>query len=210
MATTPEKSKSLESWIWDAACSIRGAKDAPKYSRAERDRLPKAARWADAGASVNDYILPLILCDVFDDELNRTAKEVGSRKNRSDSGDSARAGSARRNAFQLVRADHTTRRDSAIKKSEGTPQVVSVAKDNRVRFYLPLVPDDPEQPVWSVIRKLSDKIGEGVTTHMRAIARENPLLQGIIDRVDFNATTHGHRDLDADHLSNLIEEVVKS
>lgn len=26
-----EKDKSLESWIWDAACSIRGAKDAPKY-----------------------------------------------------------------------------------------------------------------------------------------------------------------------------------
>ena len=54
--------KSLESWIWDAACSIRGAKDAPKYK---------------------DFILPLIfakrLCDVFDDELNRIAKEVGSR-----------------------------------------------------------------------------------------------------------------------------------
>ena len=54
--------KSLESWIWNAACSIRGAKDAPKYK---------------------DYILPLIftkrLCDVFDDELNRIAKEVGSR-----------------------------------------------------------------------------------------------------------------------------------
>ena len=51
---------SLESWIWDAACSIRGAKDAPKYK---------------------DYILPLIftkrLCDVFDDELNRIAAEVG-------------------------------------------------------------------------------------------------------------------------------------
>ena len=54
--------KSLESWIWDAACSIRGAKDAPKYK---------------------EFILPLIfakrLCDVFDDELNRIAKEVGSR-----------------------------------------------------------------------------------------------------------------------------------
>ena len=25
------KDKSLKSWIWDAACSIRGAKDAPKY-----------------------------------------------------------------------------------------------------------------------------------------------------------------------------------
>jgi type I restriction enzyme M protein len=146
-----EKDKSLESWIWDAACSIRGAKDAPKYK---------------------DYILPLIftkrLCDVFDDELNRIAAEVGSRKK----------------AFQLARADHKL-----------------------VRFYLPLLPEDPEQPVWSVIRKLADKIGEGVTTHMRAIAKENPLLQGIIDRVDFNATTHGQRDIDDDRLSNLIEAI---
>ena len=30
-ATATTKDKSLESWIWDAACSIRGAKDAPKY-----------------------------------------------------------------------------------------------------------------------------------------------------------------------------------
>ena len=151
MANNNGSGKSLESWIWDAACSIRGAKDAPKYK---------------------DYILPLIftkrLCDVFDDELNRIAKEVGSRKK----------------AFQLAKADHKL-----------------------VRFYLPLVPDDLEQPVWSVIRKLSDKIGEGVTTRMRAIARENPLLQGIIDRVDFNATTHGQRDLDDDRLSNLIEAI---
>ena len=115
------KDKSLESWIWDAACSIRGAKDAPKY---------------------NDFILPLIftkrLCDVFDDELNRIAQQVGSRKR----------------AFKLVGADHKL-----------------------VRFYLPLVPENIEDPVWSVIRKLSDKIGESVTTHMRAIARGNPLLQ---------------------------------
>lgn len=143
--------KSLESWIWDAACSIRGAKDAPKYK---------------------DYILPLIftkrLCDVFDDELNRIAKEVGSRQK----------------AFALVKAD---------------PKLV--------RFYLPLMPDDPEQPVWSVIRKLAGGIGEGVTTHMRDIAKANPLLQGIIDRVDFNATTHGQRDLGDDRLSNLIEAI---
>lgn len=54
------KDKSLEAWIWDAACSIRGAKDAAKYK---------------------DYILPLIftkrLCDVFDDEVNRIAEEIG-------------------------------------------------------------------------------------------------------------------------------------
>ncbi|NTV21842.1 MAG: SAM-dependent DNA methyltransferase, partial [Chlorobium limicola] len=151
MANKNGNGKSLESWIWDAACSIRGAKDAPKYK---------------------DYILPLIftkrLCDVFDDELNRIAAEVGSR----------------RKAFELARADHKL-----------------------VRFYLPLVPDDFEQPIWSVIRMLSSKIGESVTSYMRGIARENPLLQGIIDRVDFNATTHGQRDLDDDRLSNLIEAV---
>jgi type I restriction-modification system DNA methylase subunit len=49
--------KSLEQWLWDAACSIRGAKDAPKYK---------------------DFILPLVftkrLCDVFDDEVNRIAR----------------------------------------------------------------------------------------------------------------------------------------
>ena len=169
----PAKDRSLESWIWDAACSIGGAKDAP--NGAERHRLPDRAAQRvrpESRIKYKDYILPLIftkrLCDVFDDELNRIAVEVGSRKK----------------AFALVKAD---------------PKLV--------RFYLPLVPDDPEQPVWSVIRKLSDQIGEGVTTHMRAIAKANPLLQGIIDRVDFNATTHGQRDLDDDRLSNLIEAI---
>ncbi len=143
--------KSLESWIWDAACSIRGAKDAPKFK---------------------DYILPLIftkrLCDVFDDELNRIAKEVGSRAK----------------AFKLVKRDKKL-----------------------VRFYLPLQPANPDDAVWSVIRALADKIGEQLTTHLRAIADENALLKGIIDRVDFNATTHGVRDIDDSRLSNLIERI---
>ncbi len=152
VATKPaEKDKSLETWIWDAACSIRGAKDAPKYK---------------------EFILPLIfakrLCDVFDDELNRIAQEVGSRAK----------------AFKLVKHDKKL-----------------------VRFYLPLEPKNPDDAVWSVIRTLSDKIGESLTTHLHAIAGANPLLKGIIDRVDFNATTHGQRDLDEDRLSNLIEAI---
>ena len=52
--------KSLETWLWDAACQIRGPLDAPKFK---------------------DYILPLIflkrLSDVFDDEVQRVADEVG-------------------------------------------------------------------------------------------------------------------------------------
>jgi type I restriction enzyme M protein len=143
--------KSLESWIWDAACSIRGAKDAPKYK---------------------EFILPLIftkrLCDVFDDELNRIAKEVGSRAK----------------AFKLVKRDKKL-----------------------VRFFLPLEAKNPDDLTWSVIRTLSTQIGEQLTTDMRAIADANPLLRGIIDRVDFNATTHGQRDIDDDRLSNLIEAI---
>ena len=150
-AAKPTPDKSLETWIWDAACSIRGAKDAPKYK---------------------DYILPLIftkrLCDVFDDEVDRIAAEVGSRAK----------------AFKLVKADKKL-----------------------VRFYLPLEPMDPTQPVWSVIRTLSDRIGEQLTTHIREIARANPKLDGILNRIDFNATTHGQRDLADDRLSDLIEAI---
>ena len=143
--------KPLESWLWDAACSIRGAWDAPKYK---------------------DFILPLVfakrLCDVFDDEVNRIAQGVGSRQK----------------AFSLV------------------------AKDKKlVRFYLLWRPDDPQQPVWSVVRKLSERIGERLTSRLREIAAANPSLSGIIDRIDFNATTHGQRDLDDDRLSNLIEAI---
>lgn len=143
--------KSLESWIWDAACSIRGAQEAPKFK---------------------DFILPLVftkrLCDVFDDELNRIVKEVGSRAK----------------AFKLVEKDHKL-----------------------VRFYLPLKPDNPDDAVWSVIRKLTGKIGESLTTYLHSIAKANPALEGIIDRMDFNATTHGQRDIDDDRLSNLIERI---
>lgn len=146
--------KSLESWIWNAACSIRGAKDAAKFK---------------------DYILPLIfvkrLCDVFDDEINRIAEEVETREK----------------AFKLVEYDKKL-----------------------VRFYLPIKPKNPnEDSVWSVIRKLSSKIGEQLTTILRDIAKEQTKLSGIIDRVDFNATTHGQRDIDDDRLSNLIEGISK-
>ena len=69
-------------------------------------------------------------------------------------------------------------------------------------------PKNPDEPVWSVIRKLADKIGEQARRrYLRAIADANPLLKGIIDRVDFNATTHGVRDIDDDRLSNLIERI---
>lgn len=51
-----------------------------------------------------------------------------------------------------------------------------VKRDKKlVRFYLPLEPKNPDDAVWSAIRTLSDKIGESLTTHLRAIADSNPL-----------------------------------
>lgn len=102
------KDKSLENWIWDAACSIRGVQDAPRYK---------------------DYILPLIfvkrLCDVYEDEIDRISKKVGNHSK----------------ALKLIESDKSL-----------------------VRFYIPIKPDDPEkESTWSVIRTLSDKIGESPT-----------------------------------------------
>jgi len=55
--------KTLESWLWDAACSIRGAVDTPKFK---------------------DYILPLIfikrISDVFEDELKCLSDKFGNEK----------------------------------------------------------------------------------------------------------------------------------
>ena len=54
--------QAMEQWLWDAACAIRGATDAPKFK---------------------DFILPLIfykrLSDVFDDELAEKAAFMGDR-----------------------------------------------------------------------------------------------------------------------------------
>ena len=53
----------MEQMLWDAACSIRGEKDAPRFK---------------------DYLLPLLflkrLSDVFDDEIDRLAEEFGDRE----------------------------------------------------------------------------------------------------------------------------------
>ena len=52
--------KPMEQMLWDAACSIRGEKDAPKFK---------------------DYLLPILflkrLSDVFDDEITRLAESYG-------------------------------------------------------------------------------------------------------------------------------------
>lgn len=142
----------LENWLWDAACAIRGPLDAPKFK---------------------DYILPLLffkrLSDVYQDEIERLAQEYG---------DEAFA-------RELVQAD-----------------------PNLVRFVI------PDGYTWHEVRTQPNQdpaeekavtFGVRLTNAVRAIARQNPELQGVIDRRDFNATESGQRVLDDGTLSRLVE-----
>ncbi len=141
----------LENWLWDAACKIRGPVDAPKFK---------------------DYILPLIflkrLSDVFEDEVSHLAQEFGGVDI----------------AWKLVEEAH--RHGQSL-----------------VRFYLP-----PEAR-WDAIRQKTTSLGQYLTDVVRAVARENPKLQGVIDVVDFNATAAGQRIIDDPPLAELIQVLSK-
>ena len=126
----------LENWLWEAACVIRGAIDAPKFK---------------------DYILPLLflkrLSDVFEDEL----KELD-------------------NDAKYVDADH-----------------------DLVRFYI------PPAARWENIRRVTTGLGDYLTDAVRAVARANPRLQGVIDIKDFNETAAGQRILSDEQQSALVQ-----
>jgi type I restriction enzyme M protein len=68
-----------------------------------------------------------------------------------------------------------------------------------VRFYL------SERARWPGIARRTMGLGEHLTDAVRAVARENPRLQGVIDVVDFNATTAGQRIVDDQRLTALVQ-----
>lgn len=142
MAINGLEIKTLENWLWEAACKIRGEIDAPKYK---------------------DFILPIIfikrLSDVFDDEMDRLAEEF----------------EGKNQAEELVKEVHSL-----------------------VRFYI------PPRARWEKISKQTTSLGEYLTSAARSIAKENQKLHGVIDIVDFNATTAGQRVISEESLRALI------
>lgn len=67
----------------------------------------------------------------------------------------------------------------------------------------------PKNACWENIRKQSSNLGEYLTDTVRSVARENPKLHGVIDRVDFNATGSGQKILPDENLKALINELSK-
>jgi type I restriction enzyme M protein len=73
------------------------------------------------------------------------------------------------------------------------------ADHNLVRFYIPQVAR------WENIRRVTTGLGDYLTDAVRAVARENPRLQGVIDIKDFNETAAGQRILSDEQLSALVQ-----
>lgn len=98
--------------------------------------------------------------------------------------------------------------DEITKLSEdyGNKDVVEkllIEDHSLVRFYL------PEETRWGSIALQTTNVGEYLTDAVRSIARDNPKLQGVIDIVDFNATTAGQRVITDDKLKALIDVLGK-
>ena len=75
-----------------------------------------------------------------------------------------------------------------------------VEKDHSlVRFYI------PKDARWEDISKRTVDLGEYLTDAIRAVARQNPKLQGVIDFVDFNATAAGQRIVSDESLRELVQ-----
>jgi type I restriction enzyme M protein len=85
----------------------------------------------------------------------------------------------------------------------------TVDKDHGlVRFYIPLQGrwsfiSDPSS--WRRVEKPPRNLGEALTDAVRAVSRQNPRLQGVIDTIDFNATAAGQPIVDGDRLAALVK-----
>jgi type I restriction enzyme M protein len=88
-------------------------------------------------------------------------------------------------------------------------QTVLEADHSLVRFYI------PPEATWPVVNRRQPfewpedrrpkTLGEQLTNTIRAIAKANPTLQGVIDIVDYNETRNGEREISDDALAKLIE-----
>jgi type I restriction enzyme M protein len=75
-----------------------------------------------------------------------------------------------------------------------------VEQDHKlVRFYV------PKKARWASIAEKTTGVGEYLTDAVRAVAKANPELSGVVDITDFNATAAGQRIVDDGRLAALVQ-----
>ncbi|MBP8972299.1 MAG: SAM-dependent DNA methyltransferase [Anaerolineae bacterium] len=97
-----------------------------------------------------------------------------------------------------VYTDELERVARSLSIASGNAEALVVVDRSLVRFFI------PPQARWNHVRRMTSGLGQRLTDALRAIARENPKLAGVVDRRDFNATDQGQRVLDDDTLAALI------
>lgn len=105
--------------------------------------------------------------------------------------------------------DEVARLAETYGDEETARSVIEADPRGVVRFYI------PPEATWAVVsgRKTFDwpegkkpkTLGEQLTLTIRAIARANPTLQGVIDIVDYNEIRNGEREISDAALSKLVE-----
>ena len=105
-------------------------------------------------------------------------------------------------SFEIVYDDEIEKLAKEYGNKETAEELVE-EDHSLVWFYI------PKNARWSEIFKQSTKQGEFLTDAVRAITRENPKLQGVIDIKDFNETASGQRVVSDDKLKALIDVLNK-
>ena len=67
----------------------------------------------------------------------------------------------------------------------------------------------PKEYLWDNMLKITKGLGEKLTEALRAIARENPELQGVIDIVDYNISKGGERIISDEVLAKVLQIINK-
>jgi type I restriction enzyme M protein len=155
----------FEQKLWLTADKLRNNMDAAEYSRAERDRLPQAARRVGAEAPINHVVLGFIFLKYISDTFEEHRAELTAGK-----GDYAGAN-----------AEDPDEPSGARQPAAGNPKGQRGGAEQYKAENVFWVPADAR---WSHLQASAKQptIGKTVDDAMVAIERDNPRLKGVLPK----------------------------
>ena len=191
-SSKPESSNStanlgFEAKLWLTADKLRNNMDAAEYSRAERDRLPQAARRAGAGAPVNHVVLGLIflkyISDTFEEHRAKLLAGQGdyAGANAEDPDEPSGANRVERGSLHEVQPARAGAAAHGKQPAAGSPKGQRGGAEQYKAENVFWVPADAR---WSHLQASAKQptIGKTVDDAMVAIERDNPRLKGVLPK----------------------------
>ncbi len=161
--------------------------DAEQYSRAERDRSPKATRRAGAGAPVNHVVLGLIflkyISDTFEEHRTKLLAGQGdyAGANAEDPDEPSGANRVERDSLHEVQPARAGAAAHGKQPAAGSPKGQRGGAEQYKAENVFWVPADAR---WSHLQASAKQptIGKTVDDAMVAIERDNPRLKGVLPK----------------------------